>query len=386
MRPVEIAKGVYWAGVVHPETGASDNSCLIAGSESTAVAGTVKDGFFKEHIEKLSGACDVSSIGYIIINHVEPDHCGGLFALLQMAPGAAVVCTKPAAVYLGSLIDERIECRVVEDGDSVALGGKTLTFISVPNLPWPDTMMTYIVEDAVLLAGGLYGSGACAENVFDDMSPAGDGAPEKAAFDAAFGPFKAHVRAAVKKTRALHIDMIIPSRGPVLRSDPWGAVDRFEKWAAEAPNDPKMVYIGYASRYGFTRALAERIARAVAEGGCDAVLEDMETVDAARCAGCIHAADAFAIGAPTLNRDVPKPVWDVLTSLSVMLVQGKAAAAFGSFGWSGEALKYMSERLRALGADVVGTCSAKLKPSNKELAEADRLGAALCTALGERAH
>jgi len=88
-----------------------------------------------------------------------------------------------------------------------------------------------------------------------------------------------------------------------------------------------------------------------------------------------------AIGSPTLNRDALKPVWDVLTSLSTYIMKSKPAVVFGSFGWSGESIKYLSERLRAVGADVLGTCSAKLKPDEKELAEAEKLGHTLCGAL-----
>jgi flavorubredoxin len=200
------------------------------------------------------------------------------------------------------------------------------------------------------------------------------------------GPFKSHVLDAVKKTRALHIDVIGPSHGPVLRKDPWSAVDRYEKWASDElkVNDPKKVYIGYASCYGFTHQLAERIAKVVSESGYDVEMEDVSEADTAACAAKIHAADAFVMGSPTVNRDALKPVWDVLTSVSMLIVKGKVAAAFGSFGWSGESIKFMSERLRALGADVVGTCSAKLRPDDKELAEAARLGEAICSALSER--
>ena len=399
MLPVEITKGVYWVGVLNPglrvfdvimhtRWGTSYNSYLIKGSEKIAVVDTVKDGFSDEHIEKIAGACDVSSVDYIICNHTEPDHSGGLLKLLKMAPNAVVVCTKPASVFLGNIINDKFECKVVEDGDTLELGGKTLKFISVPFLHWPDSMFTYITEDAILLTGDMFGYHYSAEHVFDDLTPVSAEMAEaqKYYFDVIMGPFKTYVLEAVKKTRALHIDVIGPSHGPVLRKDPWAAVDRYEEWAKDSltVNDPKKVYIGYVSCYGFTRQLAEHIAQVVGEAGYDVELEDISAADAAQCAAKIHAADAFAIGSPTVNRDAIKPVWDVLTSLSVLIVKGKAAAVFGSFGWSGESIKYLSERLRALGAEVVGTCSAKLRPDDKELAEADKLGDAICAALAER--
>ncbi len=396
MQPVTITRGVYWVGVQNPDLrvfdvimrtdwGTSYNSYLVKGTEKTAVVDAVKDGFADEHIAKISAVCDVSSIDYIICNHTEPDHSGGLAKLLACAPNAVVLCSKPASVFLKNIINEKFECRVVEDSETVDLGGKTLRFISAPYLHWPDSMFTYVTEDAVLLSGDVFGFHFSAPNVFDDLTPLSDDMlkSQKYYFDVIMGPFSNYVLDAVKKTRGLHIDVIGPSHGPVLRAAPWDAVDRYEQWALDilAVNDPKKVYVGYVSCYGYTRALAQAIAGVAEKAGCDVEVEDVSGQDPAACAEKIHRADAVAIGSPTLNRDALKPVWDVLTSISPYIVKGKPAAVFGSFGWSGESIRYLSERLRAVGADVVGTCSAKLKPDDKELAEAEKLGRTLCEAL-----
>lgn len=397
MRAAKIVSGVYWVGVQNPalrvfdvimrtEWGTSYNSYLIKGAQKTAVVDAVKDGFADEHMGKISEICDLESIDYIICNHTEPDHSGSLLRLLEKAPNAVVVCSKPASVFLRSILNEKFECKIVEDGDTIELGGKTLRFISAPFLHWPDSIFTYVTQDAVLLSGDVYGFHFSAENVFDDLTPLSDKMAEsqKYYFDVIMAPFKRYVLDAVKKTRELHIDIIGPSHGPVLRSAPWDAVDRYEKWASDVleKNDPQKVYICYVSCYGYTRSLAEAIAEVVQKAGYDTEIEDIK--DAAESAAKIHKADAFAIGSPTLNRDALKPAWDVLTSICALTVKGKTAAAFGSFGWSGESIKFLNERLRALGADVVGTCSAKLRPDEKEIAEAKKLGEAICAALIKR--
>ena len=398
MLPVEITKDIHWVGVRNPDLrvfdvimrtdwGTSYNSYLIKGSEKTALVDTVKVSFADEHFDRISSVCDLSSIDYIICNHTEPDHSGALERLLDMAPDAVVVCSKPASVFLRNILNRNFDCMVVGDGDTIALGGKTLKFISAPFLHWPDSMFTYVVEDAVLLSGDVFGFHFSAENVFDDLTPLSDEMlkSQKYYFDVIMGPFKNYVLDAVKKVRALHIDVIGPSHGPILRSAPWEAVDRYENWASDVLNinDPKKVYIGYVSCYGYTKALAESIYNVVKDAGYDVEIEDISTVDASVSADKIHGADAFAIGSPTLNRDALKPVWDVLTSISTYIVKGKSAAVFGSFGWSGESIKYLSERLRSVGADIVGTCSAKLKPDDKEMAEAEKLGKAICDALAD---
>ncbi len=396
MEPVKIADGIWWVGAQNPglrvfdvimrtEWGTSYNSYLIQGSDKTAVVDAVKDGFTDEQLERISAVCDIASIDYIICNHTEPDHSGGVQKLLEKAPNAVVLCSKPASVFLKNIINDKFECRVVEDGETVELGGKTLRFISAPYLHWPDSMFTYVVEDAVLLSGDVFGFHFSAQNVFDDLTLLSDDMlkSQKYYFDVIMGPFKSYVLDAVKKVRGLHIDVIGPSHGPVLRKAPWEAVDRYEQWASDilAVNEPKKVYVGYVSCYGYTRQLAETIAAAAEKAGYDVELEDVSQTDAAECAEKIHKADAIAIGSPTLNRDALKPVWDVLTSLSTYIVKGKPAVVFGSFGWSGESIKFLSERLRAVGADVLGTCSAKLKPDDKELAEAEKLGHTLIGAL-----
>jgi len=242
-----------------------------------------------------------------------------------------------------------------------------------------------VVEDAVLLTGDVFGFHFSAENVFDDLTPLSDEmiTSQKYYFDVIMGPFKNYVLQAVEKVRALKVDIIGPSHGPVLRQAPWDAVGRYETWASDIleKNDPRKVYIGYVSCYGYTKMLAEAVAGPVADAGYDVEIEDVSLNDPAACAAKIHKADAFAIGSPTLNRDALKPVWDVMTSVSTYVVKGKPAGVFGSFGWSGESVKYLAERLRCVGADVVGTASAKLKPDEKELEEAVKLGEDLADAL-----
>ena len=396
LKPEKIKDGVHWVGVLNPDLrvfdvimrtdwGTSYNSYLIQGKEKTALVDTVKDSFFGDHAANIRALCDPAKIDYIVINHTEPDHSGSLAAFLKEAVNATVVCSKPASIYLKNIVNEKFDCEAVTDGDEIDLGGKTLKFISVPFLHWPDSMFTYIVEDRILLSGDVFGFHFAADNVFDDKTPLTDEMVEsqKYYFDVIMGPFKNYVLNAVKKARELDIDVIGPSHGPVLRTTAKDAVDRYEAWSQDVlnKNDPKKVYVGYVSCYGYTRQLAERIYQSLTDSGLDAEIQDISLIPAAEAAEKIHRADGFAIGSPTLNRDVLKPVWDVLTSLSAFQIKGKKAVCFGSFGWSGEATKYMSERVRNMGAEVVATSVAKLKPDDAELEEASAAGNKLAASL-----
>ena len=290
MPAAEITKDVYWVGVQNPglrifdvimrtEWGTSYNSYLIRGAKKTALVDSVKEGFSEEFVKNISEVCDVSSIDYIVCNHTEPDHSGSLAKLLALAPDAVVLCSRPASVFLRTIINRDFECRTVGDGDSVDLGGKTLRFISTPYLHWPDSIFTWLPEEGVLLTGDAFGFHFSAENVFDDLTPLTDAMAEsqKYYFDVIMGPFKSYVLQATGKIRDLDIKVIAPSHGPVLRSKPWEAVSRYESWSSDIlhANDPKRVYIGYVSCYGYTRMLGERIAAAAREAGYDTELEDV---------------------------------------------------------------------------------------------------------------
>jgi flavorubredoxin len=271
MVPLEVTKDIWWVGVQNPglrvfdvvmttEWGTSYNSYLVKGGEKTALIDSVRDGFFDEQMEGIRQIADPEKIDYIIVNHTEPDHSGSLGKTLELAKNAVVVCTRPAKTLIKELLNKDFECIVVGDGDSIDLGGKKIEFISAPFLHWPDTMFTYIPDDRFLSTCDAFGFHFSAPEVFDDLTTLTDAMEQaqKYYFDVIMSPFKPYVLEAVAKIRGLGIDIIGPSHGPVLRSDPWAAVDRYEKWAQPVVNDPKKIYIGYVSCYGYTGKLAEK--------------------------------------------------------------------------------------------------------------------------------
>lgn len=394
MKPVEIKNGIWWAGVQNPalrvfdvimETkwGTSYNSYLVKGSEKTVLIDSVKNGFFEEQWEGLKEICDPEKIDYIVCNHTEPDHSGSLGQFLDKAKNATVVCTRAAKGIIGELLNREFDCMVVNDGDTIDLGGKTLQFIIAPFLHWPDTMFTYVPEDKFLSSCDCFGFHFATPEIFDDLTLLDDAMVEsqKYYFDVIMSPFKSYVLQGIEKIRGLEIDVIGPSHGPVLRHDPWGAVRRYEQWAQPVVNDPKKIFIGYVSCYGFT----EKIAKKVAEGAMsskkyEVAVEDIRGVCTDACAK-VMAADAFALGSPTLNRDVLEPIWEVMTGVSTYVVKGKPAAAFGAFGWSGEAVPYMEQRLTNIGCKMTGTFRCKMEPTEADLQAAYDLGKQLAEAL-----
>lgn len=394
MKAVQVTDKVYWVGVQNPDLrvfdvimhtnwGTSYNSYLVKGSEKIALIDAVKDSFGEEQIERIKDVCDPAKIDYIICNHTEPDHSGSLTRLLDLAPGAKVVCSRSASIFLKDITNRTLDYILAEDGVEIDLGDIKLRFISAPFLHWPDSIFTYVEAERFLSTGDVFGFHFSAEKVFDDLAPLTDEMVEsqKYYYDVIMSPFAPHVLKAVDKIKDLDINIIGPSHGPVLRSEPWEAVRRYKEWAQPVVNHPKKVFIGYISCYGYTKQLARNIYDAVVAAELCAELYDLSDIEPEAAIEKINRADGFAIGSPTLNRDALKPAWDVLCSLCPFIVKGKKAVVFGSFGWSGEAAKYMEQRLKNLDVQVVASATAKLKPNEAELAAASEAGLTLAKSL-----
>ncbi|MEI6100307.1 MAG: FprA family A-type flavoprotein [Eubacteriales bacterium] len=394
MKAIQVTDKVFWVGVQNPDLrvfdvimrtnwGTSYNSYLVKGSKKIAVIDAVKDAFGEEQIDRIKDVCDPAKIDYIICNHTEPDHSGSLTRLLDLAPGAKVVCSKSASIFLKDITNRDLNYIIAEDGLELDLGDVNLRFISAPFLHWPDSIFTYVESEQFLSTGDVFGFHFSAENLFDDLTPLTDDMIEsqKYYYDVIMSPFAPYVLKAVDKIKGLRIKIIGPSHGPVLRTDPLEAVRRYREWSQPVKNDPKKVFIGYISCYGYTKQLAHQIYDAVIKAGLCAELADISDIGPGEAIEKINSADAFAIGSPTLNRDALKPAWDVLCGLCPFIVKGKKAVVFGSYGWSGEAARYMEQRLKNLDVQVVASATAKLKPNEAELAAATQAGTTLVKAL-----
>lgn len=386
--PVQIASGVDWVGALDPDLrvfdvimetrwGTTYNSYLVEGTQKRALIEAVKDVCGTAHLETLQQVTDPKSIDYIVINHAEPDHSGALGDLLAQATNATVLCSRPASTFLREIVNADFPCRVVSDGDIIDLGGKSLRFISAPFLHWPDSMFTYLPEDRILFPGDVFGCHYCDERIFNDLLDTDLVPAQKYYFDVIMSPFANYVLEAIDKIRGLQIDTICPGHGPILRHAPWETLKRVEDWARQClySNDPPRVFVGFVSAYGNTGRIAKAMATAMQEAGLHVTLTDITEGELADVIAHIDQSDAVLLGSPTINRDVLKPVWEVLTSMSALKNRGKLAGAFGSYGWSGEAVKMINDRFRSLGLKFVEPgFRTKFVPDASALAEAAEYG------------
>jgi NADH oxidase (H2O-forming) len=354
---IEIKPGLYWIGAEDPdlrtfddlfptEQGTTYNSYLIKGRDKIAIVDTVKEERAEEFLAKVKKLVDPADVDYFIINHTEPDHSGSLAFMLRHCPKATVISTQAANTFLKNLIHTEFPAHIVKDGEVLDLGDRHVRFILAPFLHWPDTMFALLEEDGALFTCDAFGAHVCGPSIFNDELPEYV-KDMQFYFDCIMRPFKDRALAAIAKIKGERIEVVCPSHGPVLRSDPWKYIGYYETWCQPIPSG-KRVVIFYLSPHGNTEKMAVAVAKGASLPGVEVVSYHINHLSADEIRDHMEEADALIFGIPTINRDIPKPMWDVLAYLSSVKLKTSIGAVFGSYGWSGEACKMAEERLKGL--------------------------------------
>lgn len=379
-----VKDDIYWIGaldfdiktfdiVMHTDYGTTYNSYVVKGSEKIAVIEANKGKFFDEYLERLKSIVDPKNIDYLIVNHTEPDHTGAISDLLDINPDIIIVGSAFAIRFLGDIINKDFKSQIVKENNEISLGNKTLSFLSVPFLHWPDTMYTYIKEDKTLFSCDSFGCHYCNETVFNDKIDDDFYDAYKYYFDCIMGPFKGFVKNALAKIANLEIDTICPGHGPVLRQDIPKYIAYYEKWSENQKNDD--IVIAYVSSYGYTKKLAEQVAIGVKSAGLTPKLYDLETANKDDVLDNIATAKGLLIGTPTIADDTLPNVWHILIALNANLHKGLYAGVFGSYGWNGNGIVNVESRFKNLKFKMpVEALKIPLNPSNEQQNQAINFG------------
>ncbi len=383
MKTLELKKNLYWTGVLDPglrvfdiimetEFGTSYNSYLLKTSKSVVLFETAKVKLFDDYLTELKALVDINEIEYIVVSHTEPDHAGSIEKLLDINPNIKIVATQVAIGFLKDIVNREFNSITVKENDTLDLGDKTLRFMFLPNLHWPDTMYTYIEEDKTLVTCDSFGSHYSFDEVLLSKLTDNEGYLRalKYYFECIIGPFKnPFMVKALDRIKDLDVDMICTGHGPVLDCRIDEIKEYYYKWSTvENPNPRKTVIMPYVSAYGYTKELAGAIAKGISESGdIDVRTYDMVESDFNKVLEELEFADGILLGTPTIVGEALKPIWDLTTSIFARTHGGKLASAFGSYGWSGEAVPHIIERLKQLRMKVVDGFRVKFKPSDNEL-------------------
>lgn len=393
MRSYKIQDDLLWVGALDPELrvfdiimntpyGTTYNSYVVTGTEKTAIFETVKAQFFDQYIERLKETnIHLEKIDYLIVSHTEPDHAGSVEKMIDLCPNITIVASPTAIKYLKKVANKDFKYLEATQDSVISLGDKTLKFISAPFLHWPDTIYTYIEELNTLITCDSFGAHYCTENIFDDSVENYEDYMDalKYYYDCIFGPFKSFMLKALDKIKKLEIDYICPGHGPILRRDIQKIISLYKAWSTPQPkNEKPKVVICYVSAYGYTATLAETISKSICENDdVDVKLYDVISHDKNKLLDEINSADGLLFGTPTINSDMLEPIRDLLTHLNPIIHGGKVAAAFGSYGWSGEGVPNTESRLKELKMKLL-TPSLKInfKPCEEDLKDAYNFGRA----------
>ncbi|MCX6251722.1 MAG: FprA family A-type flavoprotein [Bacteroidetes bacterium] len=361
----KVTESVTWCGVLDPDLvtfdivmetryGTTYNSYFIDANKKTVIE-TVKIEFWETWLEKLKKIVNPEEIDYIILNHTEPDHSGSLANLLKIAKNATVVSSGNGIRYLKDMVGMDFKYMVVKDGQTLDLGNKTLKFFGAPNLHWPDSMFTYLVDEQVLFTCDVFGEHFCNPAMFDDVAGDFDDA-FRYYFNVIMSPYSRFMVQAIEKIRPLAIDVICPGHGMIFRKDWKKYVDLSEQYAREALQEPKprTVLIAYVSAYHNTAIIAKKIAEGIRQAGdIEVDLCDLEQLSPAEIEHKIIHSQGIILGSPTFNQNIILQIYQVFALINPIRDKGKPAAAFGSYGWSEGGTRLIASNLANLKLDVI---------------------------------
>ncbi len=354
---IQVSDDVTWIGVLDPDIvtfdivmetryGTTYNSYFI-NAEKKVVIETVKEPFWDAYLEKLKRVTDPATLDYIVMDHTEPDHSGCLANLLKLAPNATVVGSGNGIRYLKELLGFDFPNLVVRDGQVLDLGNKKLQFVGAANLHWPDSIFTYLREDQLLFTCDVFGEHYCSEELFDDLAGDFDDA-FRYYFDVIMKPYSKFMIQAIEKIRPLPVRAICTGHGMILRKNWKKYVDLTRQYALEALKEPipNTVFLAYVSAYRNTRSIASAIADGIRQAGpIEVDLCDIEKMELSEIEKKLIRSAAVILGCPTFNQNILLPIYQVFALANPIRDKGKLAAAFGSYGWSGEGARLINTNL-----------------------------------------
>ncbi len=364
LNKVMLAKDVYWVGKVDDrevpfhrlvlKKGTTYNAYLLK-TEKPTIIDTVDIEFGREFVEYVSEIIDPKEIQYIVINHTEPDHSGGLAALASRAPNATIVCTQPAVNELKEMykLYERTFL-VVKDGDTLDIGGKTLKFKETPYLHTEETMITYSIEDKILFPCDIFSTHVANDKFFNDEVETDITEDFIGYYNAIIHPHRRYVRILMKALDELDVEMIAPSHGYILRTDIQKYIDLYATMSADTVKGKKVTIV-YTTIRSNTKKVANMLKETFEGNNIQTTVFNADKSDKTEILTSVQEADSVLIGSSTKYADMIGNLEEILIELKTMNLEGKIAAAFGSYGWSGEAIEVIQDYLLETNMNVQST-------------------------------
>ena len=363
MEPIQIADGVYNVGVIDwnirdfhgysTDLGTTYNAFLIVG-EKTVLVDTVRKEFSDQLIDNISQVIDPQKIDYVISNHTELDHSGGMARVMhKIGEDKPVYCSKMGHKNLAKHFRQQWNYRPVASGEELRLGNRTLTFIETRMIHWPDSMFTYLNEDQILFSSDGFGQHYAGPEKFDDEVGDKIMLHAKKYFANILLLYSPHIQKLLDNVLSLGLEfkMICPDHGVIWRKDPAKIVNAYVQWVRQEPQQKAVVI--YDTMWHSTEKMAEQIVSGIIKEGIPAVPLHLRKWHRSEVMTEVFDAKAVVLGSPTLNNQLYPSLADFITYMKGLKPLNKIGAAFGSYGWSGEAVKMLNQELEALKFETI---------------------------------
>jgi len=394
MKPIEIAKNIYDVGVndwniqdfhgYSTPLGSSYNAYLII-DEKVALIDTVKHEFADQLLDNISRIIDPRKIDIIISNHAEMDHSGSLPRIMhRIGEDKPLYCSKMGAKNLAKHFPQNWNYHPVDEGEELCLGNRTLTFLETRMLHWPDNMFTYIKGEKILFSSDAFGQHYAGFEKYDDV--VGDAIMPHAQkyYANILMLYAPHTLKLMNKVAdlGLEFDMICPDHGIIWRKDPAKIIDAYVRWSNQTPKRKAVVV--YDSMWHSTEKMADAVACGLNDQGISVRPMFLRKFHRSDVMTEVLDAKAVVVGSPTLNNGLFPTVSDFLTYMKGLKPLNKIGAAFGSYGWSGEAIKQINRELEAMKFDIVEPVKHQYIPNGQDLEASYELGRTIGKAINEQ--
>ncbi|HHV95915.1 MAG TPA: MBL fold metallo-hydrolase [Clostridiaceae bacterium] len=364
--------------------GTTYNSYILK-DEKTVLIDTIWDIYQEEYVEKLDKEVGLKNIDMIVVQHMEPDHGGGLGYLMSKLPeNTPIYCTKNGADTIRKHFNNKNwNFQIVKTGDTVKTGKYELVFVEMTMLHWPDSLLTYVKGANVIFSNDAFGQHYSGAGFFNDEVDSCELYQEAMKYYAnILLPYSPLVKRKIEEIKSmnLQIDIIAPAHGVIWRENPMQIIEKYYEWSQNYKED--FVSIVYDTMYDSTRKMAEAIAEGFIESGVKVKLFNASITDRSDLITDLFKSKGIIIGSCTVNNTVMRPIISLLEEIKALRFKDKLAAGFGSYGWSGEAPNIISKRLQEAGLKVpLQPIKVKYRPTEQELLECKEYGKTLAKLL-----
>lgn len=392
----QLANGIYWVGAVDWDVrdfhgystykGTSYNAFLIIDEKITLVD-TVKRSHMNQLIYNISQIIDPEKIDYLIVNHVELDHSGCIPEMIDLIKPEKIICSPMGEkALIAHFHEDDWPFEVVKSGEEISLGVRTMQFIETRMLHWPDSMFSYLKEDGILFSSDAFGQHLASTERFDDEMELGEIMKESAKYYAnILNLFSPLIQKLLKSVAEMDLDlkMIAPDHGVIWRKNQHKIIEAYDSWS-KAESAKKALVI-YDSMWHSTEKMAQAIANGLEAEGIPAELVNMKVHHRSDVMTKVLGARAVILGSSTLNNGILPRMGGFLMYMKGLKPVNKLGAAFGSFGWSGEAVGILNSMMEEMKIELIGEgLRLKYIPTDENIQECTEYGRSLGKAINEK--